>query len=87
MKEIQEILSKTIDLKEILPTDQGGNQMTTDYDWFHNNAVWYDRETNSITLSGRHKDAVVNIDYNSLEINWMIGSPDGWSKKISKNIS
>lgn len=75
---------KTIDLKEILPTDQGGNQMTTDYDWFHNNAVWYDRETNSITLSGRHKDAVVNIDYNSLEINWMIGSPDGWSKKYQK---
>ena len=75
---------KTIDLKEILPTDHGGNQMATDYDWFHNNAVWYDRETNSITLSGRHKDAVVNIDYNSLEINWMIGSPDGWSKKYQK---
>ncbi len=76
---------KTIDLKEILPTDHGGNQMATDYDWFHNNAVWYDRETNSITLSGRHKDAVVNIDYNSLEINWIIGSPDGWDKKYQKN--
>lgn len=75
---------KTIDLKEILPTDHGGNQMATDYDWFHNNAVWYDRETNSITLSGRHKDAVVNIDYNSLEINWIIGSPDGWDKKYQK---
>lgn len=75
---------KTIDLKEILPTDHGGNQMATDYDWFHNNAVWYDRETNSITLSGRHKDAVVNIDYNSLEINWIIGSPDGWNKKYQK---
>lgn len=75
---------KTINLKEILPTDHGGNQMATDYDWFHNNAVWYDRETNSITLSGRHKDAVVNIDYNSLEINWIIGSPDGWDKKYQK---
>ncbi len=75
---------KKIDLKDILPMDQGGNQMATDYDWFHNNSVWYDRATNSITLSGRHKDAVVNIDYNSLEINWIIGSPDGWGKKYQK---
>ena len=75
---------KEIDLKDILPTDQGRNQMATDYDWFHNNAVWYDRETNSITLSGRHQDAVVNIDYNSLELNWIIGSSDGWDESYQE---
>lgn len=75
---------KEIDLKDILPTDKGGNQMANDYDWFHNNSVWYDSQTNSITLSGRHKDAVVNIDYNSLELNWIIGSPDGWPKEYQK---
>ena len=75
---------KRIDLKEILPMDEGKNQMATDYDWFHNNSVWYDSDTNSITLSGRHQDAVVNIDYNSLEINWIVGSHDGWSEEYQK---
>lgn len=75
---------KRIDLKEILPMDEGKNLMATDYDWFHNNSVWYDSNTNSITLSGRHQDAVVNIDYNSLEINWIVGSHDGWSKEYQK---
>lgn len=75
---------KRIDLKEILPMNEGKNQMATDYDWFHNNSVWYDSDTNSITLSGRHQDAVVNIDYNSLEINWIVGSHDGWSEEYQK---
>ena len=75
---------KRIDLKEILPMDEGKNLMATDYDWFHNNSVWYDSDTNSITLSGRHQDAVVNIDYNSLEINWIVGSHDGWSEEYQK---
>ena len=39
-----------------------------DYDWFHNNSVWYDKDTNSITLSGRHQDAVINIDYDTGEL-------------------
>ena len=75
---------KRVDLKEILPMDEGKNLMATDYDWFHNNSVWYDSNTNSITLSGRHQDAVVNIDYNSLEINWIVGSHDGWSEEYQK---
>lgn len=72
---------KKIDLKEILPLDSGSNVYTTDYDWFHNNSVWYDQKTNSITLSGRHKDAVVNIDYNTSEINWILGDKTNWDKK------
>lgn len=75
---------KEIDLKNILPVDSGNNVYTTDYDWFHNNSVWYDKTTNSITLSGRHKDAVVNIDYNSLELNWIIGDKNNWDKKYHK---
>ena len=75
---------KTIDLKNILPTDQGKSENWTEYDWFHNNAVWYDQATNSITLSGRHQDAVVNINYDTLEINWILGDPTGWDKKYQK---
>lgn len=76
---------KTIDLTKILPTTEGDNaDYSTDYDWFHNNSVWYDEKTNSVTLSGRHKDAIVNIDYDTEEINWIIGDPTNWSKKMQK---
>ncbi len=73
---------KTIDLKNIIPIKEGHNLYTTEYDWFHNNSVWYDKKTNSITLSGRHQDIVINIDYESLEINWILGDPTNWSKEF-----
>ena len=75
---------KTWDLKNILPTTYGINEMATEYDWFHNNSVWYDKNTNSITLSGRHQDAVININYESGELNWIIGDPNGWNAEYLK---
>ena len=76
---------KTIDLTKILPTEEGNNEdYSTEYDWFHNNSIWYDEKTNSITLSGRHKDAIVNIDYDTEELNWIIGDPTNWSKDMQK---
>lgn len=75
---------KEIDLKKILPIDSGNNIYTTDYDWFHNNSIWYDKNTNSVTLSGRHKDAVININYDTLELNWILGDKSGWDKKYHK---
>ena len=75
---------KSWDLKDILPTTYGLNEMATDYDWFHNNSVWYDKNTNSITLSGRHQDAVINIDYETGELNWIIGDPNNWNAEYLK---
>ena len=75
---------KTWDLKNILPTTYGTNEYATEYDWFHNNSVWYDKNTNSITLSGRHQDAVINIDYETSELNWIIGDPNGWNAEYLK---
>jgi len=82
-RETGEII-KEIDLNEILPVDEGSNLYTTDYDWFHNNSVWYDKNTNSITLSGRHKDAVININYDTNELNWIIGSNENWSEDMKE---
>ena len=75
---------KKIDLKNILPTKTTGNENWIEYDWFHNNSVWYDAKTNSITLSGRHQDAVINIDYHSHELKWIIGDSTNWDKKMKK---
>lgn len=75
---------KTFDLKKILNMEDGKSENWTSYDWFHNNSVWYDKKTNSITLSGRHQDAVINIDYNSGKLNWIIGDKTGWSSEYQK---
>ena len=72
------------DLKDILNMEDGQSENWTAYDWFHNNAVWYDKSTNSITLSGRHQDAVINIDYDSGKLNWIIGDPTNWSEEYQK---
>lgn len=75
---------KKFDLKDILNMQDGKSENWSDYDWFHNNAVWYDKETNSITLSGRHQDAVINIDYETGKLNWIIGDSTNWSEEYQK---
>lgn len=71
------------DYKKVLPfacasTYSGSGSA---HDWFHNNAVWYDKKTHSITLSGRHQDAIINLDYETGDLNWIIGDPEGWPKE------
>ena len=75
---------KTFDLKNILKQTDGKSDSWTEYDWFHNNSVWYDKKTNSITLSGRHQDAVINIDYETGKLNWIIGDSTNWSDEYQK---
>ncbi len=75
---------KEYDLKDILNMEDGKSENWTAYDWFHNNSVWYDGKTNSITLSGRHQDAVINIDYDTGKLNWIIGDPTNWSEEYQK---
>ena len=75
---------KTFDLKNILNMNDGKSENWIEYDWFHNNSVWYDEKTNSITLSGRHQDAIVNIDYETGKLNWIIGDPTNWSSEYQK---
>lgn len=76
-----EILKKW-DYKDILPQDVAGSGSQTEEDWFHNNAVWYDKKTNSLTLSGRHQDIIINIDYETGALNWMLGDPEGWPQDM-----
>lgn len=75
---------KTFDLKDILNMEDGKSENWSSYDWFHNNSVWYDEKTNSITLSGRHQDAVINIDYETGNLNWIIGDSTNWSEEYQK---
>ena len=75
---------KRFDLKDILNMEDGKSENWTNYDWFHNNSVWYDEKTNSITLSGRHQDIVINIDYDSGKLNWILGDNTNFSEEYQK---
>ena len=75
---------KKFDLTDILPMDEGKSENFTTYDWFHNNSIWYDEKTNSIILSGRHIDAVINISYDTGKLNWIIGDSTNYSSEWQK---
>lgn len=75
---------KTWDYSKCLTPGEGKGLSYTDEDWFHNNAVWYDEKTHSLTFSGRHVDAMINIDYESGELNWIIGDPETWPEHMQK---
>lgn len=72
-------IKKTWDLKDALPMGAGAvSKGQNGYDWFHNNAVWYDEKTDSLSLSGRNEDAVVNLDFATGKVNWILGDPECW---------
>lgn len=76
---------KTWDYKKVLPQyPTAGSGSQDEHDWFHNNAVWYDKKTNSLTLSGRHQDAVINLDFETGDLNWIIGDSEGWPEDMQK---
>ena len=60
---------KEIDLYKILPGEKKGN-------WFGMNSINYDINTNSITISGYNGNMIVNLDYPTLDINWIIADKD-----------
>jgi arylsulfate sulfotransferase len=74
-----------LDLSTILDETDGGSINRTDEDWFHNNSVWYDEESNNIILSGRHVDAVIAVNKTTKKLSWILGDPTGW-KNVDKNL-
>lgn len=73
---------KNWDLSSILPTTAGKSENWTEHDWFHNNSVYYDSLTDAIILSGRHQDAVISLDYETGNLNWIIGDSTNWPDSI-----
>lgn len=77
-------VKKIWNFKDFLTPGEGISGNYTEKDWFHNNAVAYDKKTNSLTLSGRHIDAIVNIDYDTGALNWILGDPETWPEEKKK---
>lgn len=75
---------KTWNLKDVLPQEEGKSENWIQFDWFHNNSVFYDKEHDELILSGRHQDAVVGLDYDSGELKWIMGDSTNWSEEMQK---
>ena len=76
---------KEWDHQDVLPVyPVGGSGSQDAHDWFHNNAVWYDKKTNSLTFSGRHQDIIINRDFETGKLNWILGDPTGWPEDMQK---
>lgn len=79
-RETGEIL-KTWDYKNFLEPGLGKSGSWSERDWFHNNAVWYDEKSHTLTFSGRHMDSIVNIDFETGKLNWILSDPEGWPQE------
>ena len=73
---------KTIDMDDYLNMLDGTSEMWTLIDWFHLNSLYYDKCSNSLIISGKNQDIVLSIDYESLELNWIIGDTVNWDEEI-----
>jgi hypothetical protein len=72
---------KTIDMDNYLNMLDGTSEMWTLIDWFHLNSLYYDKNSNSLIVSGKNQDIVLSIDYETLKLNWIIGDPVNWDEK------
>lgn len=80
---------ETLDLKDIFPSEayeEYSGPHESDGDWIHQNAVWYDAETESILVSGRHQSAVLSLSYPDMDINWILAAPEGWSEDMAEKV-
>lgn len=72
----------TWDIGDYISKLEGPSAMWLTYDWFQNNSIFYDEDTDSIILSGRNQDAVISLGYTSNIINWIIGDPTNWDQAL-----
>jgi len=49
-------------------------------DWSHANSVYFDPATDSILVSLRHQEAVISFSRETGELNWILGSHEGWAE-------
>ncbi len=45
-------------------------------DWLHTNALDYSEEYNSVIISGRQQDAIIELSLDTGEVNWVLSDPD-----------
>ncbi|MCB9048932.1 MAG: aryl-sulfate sulfotransferase [Lewinellaceae bacterium] len=73
---------KTWDLNLILDNQRPRADGSTNDDWLHLNAIFYDEQDHSIVFSGRHQSLVAKIGYEEGDIRWLLAHPAGWGGEL-----
>ncbi len=63
------------DLREILDVDRN-EQINSNGDWFHMNALWYSPDDHCLIVSGRHQ-GVIKVTWEN-ELKWILAPHQGW---------
>ena len=79
-------VKRIINVKDIIKPGAQKSGSWSDEDWFHCNALWYDEKNNTVTLSGRHMNAMINFDFGTEELNWIISDPEGWPEEYKDKL-
>ena len=84
-------VKKTYDYKEILDMSRDPHHHfkpeilnAPNIDWLHMNAAIHDEKHNSIIISGAAHSAVVSIDADTSEINWILGPHDEYNDELQQ---
>lgn len=65
----------TWDLREILDVDRN-EQINSNGDWFHMNALWYSPDDHCLIVSGRHQ-GVIKVTWEN-KLRWILAPHQGW---------
>jgi arylsulfate sulfotransferase len=66
------------DLRQVLDVSRRSYPPTTDNDWFHMNAVWYDESDGGLIISGRNQ-GVVKVSADN-DLVWILAPHRGWGQ-------
>jgi arylsulfate sulfotransferase len=72
-----------LDLKTIF---QRSRLQIQDRDWFHNNALSWDTEDDSIIISSNHQSAISKISWPEGKLEWILAPDFGWLPMFEKYI-
>ena len=50
----------------------------------YNNSVHYDEKSNTLTLSLRKLNSIINLDYDTLKLNWIYGEKKYWTENFDE---
>ncbi|HLS09639.1 aryl-sulfate sulfotransferase [Lentibacillus sp.] len=84
MIEIDRKTGKTVrdfSFRDLFPEDfyeDYGGVFSNDGDWFHQNAIWYVEEDDSILVSSRHQDLIMKMSYPDGEVDWILADHEKW---------
>lgn len=73
---------KTINIGEVFTSNDGKNSLWSTYNNYDISGFSYDEVSRNVFVSLKNHDVILNIDYDSLSLNYIIGDPTGFDSVL-----